>query len=65
MCIVVLCFNYVCVSDMVIEFILCIIKDLSSEWDSHISLFVVFNTIIIIFLGRGRMSQIRKLVLIE
>ena len=47
---------------MVIEFILCIIKDLSSEWDSQISLFVVINIIIIIFLG-GRMSQIRKFAL--
>ena len=41
---------------MVIEFILCVIEDLSSEWNSQISLFVVFNIIIIIiiiFLGRG------------
>ena len=29
---------------------LCIIKDLSSELDSQISLFVVFNIIIVIFL---------------
>ena len=38
---------------MVIEFILCIIKDFSSKWDSQISLFVVFDVIIIIFLGSG------------
>ena len=29
---------------------LCIIKDPGSEWDSQISLFVVFNIIIVIFL---------------
>ena len=42
---------------------LCIIKDHSSEWDSQISLFVVFNNIIIIFLGRERMSRISKFAL--
>ena len=47
---------------MVIKFILCIIKDLSSEWDSQVSLFVVFNIIIIIFLG-GHMSRIGKFAL--
>ena len=31
---------------MEIEFILCVIKDLSSEWDLQLSLFVVFNIII-------------------
>ena len=30
-----------------------IIKDLGSEWDSQILLFVVFNIIIIILLGGG------------
>ena len=46
---------------MVIEFILCLLKDLSIELGSQILLFVVFN-IIIIFLG-GTMSEIRKFVL--
>ena len=41
---------------MVIEFILCV-KDLSSEWDSQISLFVVFNIINIIFLGGAYVSN--------
>ena len=41
------------VRDMIIEFILCMIKDLSSELDSQISLFVVFNIVIIIFLEGG------------
>ena len=36
---------------MVIEFILCMLKDLSIELGSQISLFVVLNIIIIIFLG--------------
>ena len=36
---------------MVIEFILCTLKDLSIELGSQISLFVVVNIIIIIFLG--------------
>ena len=61
MCIVVLC-NYVCVWDMVILFVLCTTKDLSSELDSQISLFVVFNIIIIIFLWE-RMSRISKFAL--
>ena len=64
MCIVVLCFNYVCEWDMVIKIILCKIKNLTSEGDSQISLFVVFNIIIIIFLG-GHMSRIRKFALEE
>ena len=50
---------------MVIEFILCIIKDLSSKWDSQISLFVVFNIIIVIIVLGGRMSQISKFALKE
>ena len=45
---------------MEIEFILCVIKDLSSEGDSQILLLVVFNNIIKIFLGgKGRMSLAR------
>ena len=36
---------------MVIEFILCMLEDLSIKLGSQISLFVVFNNIIIIFLG--------------
>ena len=36
---------------MVIKFILCMLQDLSIELGSQISLFVVFNIIIIIFLG--------------
>ena len=41
MCIVVLCFNHVCEWDMEIAILLRMIKDLSSEWGSQISLFVV------------------------
>ena len=41
----------ICASDMEIEFILCVIKDFSSEWDSQILLFVVVNIITILFLG--------------
>ena len=49
---------------MEIEFILCVIKDLSGEGDSQILLLVVFNNIIKIFLGgRGRMSRISKFAL--
>ena len=44
---------------MVIEFILCMLKDLSIQLGLQIWLFVVFNIIIIIFLG-GPMSRIRK-----
>ena len=47
---------------MVIEFILCMLKNLSIELGSQILLFVVVNIIIIIFLG-GRMSRIRKFAL--
>ena len=36
---------------MKIEFILCVIKDLRSEWDLQISLFVVSNIIVRIFFG--------------
>ena len=57
-----LCFDCICVQDVVIEFILCMLKDLSIELGSQISLFVVVYIIIIIFLG-GRMSQIRKFAL--
>ena len=38
---------------MVIEFILCMLENLSIELGSQISLFVVFDIIIIIFLGGG------------
>ena len=51
---------------MVIEFILCMLKDLNIELGSQILLFVVANIIIIIFFGGGggkRMSRIRKFVL--
>ena len=53
---------------MEIEFILCVIKDLSSERDSQISLFVIFNIIIIIIIIiflEGRMSRISKFALKE
>ena len=42
---------------MVIEFILCMLKDLSIELGSQISLFVVVNIIIIIFLGRAYVTN--------
>ena len=50
MCIVALGFNCICVSDMVAEFILCMLKDLSIELGLQISLFLVDNIISIIFL---------------
>ena len=54
-----LCFNCICVEDVVIEFILCMPKDLSIELGSQILLFVVFNIIIviIIFLGSSYVTN--------
>ena len=44
---------------------LCMIKNLSSEWYSQISLFVVFNIIIIIFLGGGGAYVKNKYICVE
>ena len=49
---------------MVIEFILCMLTDLSIKLCPQISLFVVANISNMIFL-RGRMSRISKFVLYE
>ena len=49
---------------MVIEFILCMLKDLSIELGLQISLFAVLNIIIIIFLG-GRMSLNKEICLVR
>ena len=42
---------------MEIKFILCVIKNLSSEWDPQSSLFVVFNIIVVIFLEEAYVTN--------
>ena len=49
---------------MVIEFILCMLKNLGIELGSQISLFVVFNIIIIIFLGGAYVTN-KKIFLVR